>query len=106
MSLPLLSAAFRIRARARVCSLPGGFLGRLLLRGLTPLAVMLAVALSRLLYVLGRDALAGCTCAKRFMRHIFDVLPFILFVLFCFCGTVRMRWPSRARERERPPGMG
>ena len=67
--------------------LPGGFRSRLLLRGLAPLAVMLCGGALRLLYVLGRDVLRGVG-VRRCVRHVLDVLPVTLFVLFCFCGTV------------------
>ena len=67
--------------------LPGGFHSRLLLRGLAPIALMAFVAVFRLLYVCCRDRGYGCS-PRRIGKQLMDTLPFVLFILFCFCGSV------------------
>ena len=58
------------------------------------------------MYVTGRSICAGKLTARRCVKQMMDTLPFTLFVLFCFCGTVSKgvfaSW-SCLEVRHRPP---
>ena len=67
--------------------LPGGYLSRLLLRGLVPLGIMLAVLPLRIGYeVVKRLYRPGSTCTLQSL--LYDAIPIMLFIALCFCASV------------------
>lgn len=74
--------------------LPGGFLARLLMRGASPLALMLALLLFGCAYSLLRSAFqtllgrGSTSCALNLRKSMLNALPAVLFIAFCVCSGV------------------
>ena len=87
--------------------LPGGFSSRLALRGIAPLIIMVAVVPIAVVRSL-------LTCKPplalrvRLVRGLFDALPIILFIAFCFCASVSSglfaAWACTPYEVSTPEG--
>ena len=91
--------------------LPGGFRFRVLLRGLVPLLLMLAIVPINMSVVFFNWCRKGCrdkSCFDTLWNGLFQTLPYFLFIAFCFVASVSsglfQPWSYDSFDVETPEG--